>query len=170
MEHNLRGYGFEYISKILLRRQQKNNFIFQMCLFDSVDEILKKYRMSFNESLSDKIGFLKNNWNRCDLVEFELTSKREIIEIRLYEVKTKHMNAKKPYFEMCQSNYIAMNQATKELNIPVFFASIIMFENWRFSLNCIPYKNGKIRTFTHYKEKIDEKTQDELLQELLNGT
>jgi len=61
-DYNLRGYSFEYISRILLRRERKNNFIFMMVRFDSIDEILRKYRLNTANYSLEKIAYVGANW------------------------------------------------------------------------------------------------------------
>ncbi len=153
-QHNLRGYGFEYISKVLLRRTQKNNFIFQLCLFDSIEEILTKYRLRVSPKYIEFIEYAKEEWNRCDLIEFNFemqNDERVITHIMCYDVKTKHMNAKRDYFEVCISNDKFMRNI-QTLGVDAKIISVVLFENWRFSLNIFDYNKSRIRTFSHYKK------------------
>jgi len=49
-EHNLRGYVFENISRVLVRRERKNNFIFLVNRYDTLEEIASKYRLTFKDN------------------------------------------------------------------------------------------------------------------------
>ena len=152
-EHNLRGYAFEYIAKVVLRRQQKNNFIFPTVLFDNIDEISKKYRFNYTDNLCTFIDLLRREWKRCDLIEFKCQDKKNrlVYKINVYEVKTKIHSVKRDYFEICLSNH-KFYQECNRLNVPTHIVSIIIFENWRFSFNIIPYEKVKKRIYTHYKK------------------
>lgn len=148
-DYNLRGYTFEFISKIMLRRQRKNNFIFQGCQFDSVDEILHKYRLQAQEKVVPHIECLRELGLRCDLIEFVCTHRR-IEKIIVYEVKTKHHKVKRDYFEMCVSNHKFFKRCA-EKGIETVMISIILFEDWKFSFNAFPYKKARIQTYSNHK-------------------
>lgn len=151
MDFSLRGYSFEYIAKILIRRNNNNNFIFQTCQFDSIREILTKYKLKPSEKTKSIVEYLEIEWNRCDLLEFILDDARNIENIIFYEVKTKINTAKRKYFELCQSNKSFLDFiATK--GYTAYLVSIILYERWRFSLNCIPYEKAEIVSYTNYKK------------------
>ncbi|MGM5480537.1 MAG: hypothetical protein ACQESC_03695, partial [Nanobdellota archaeon] len=99
-EHNLRGYAFEYISRVLVRRQRENNFIFLVNRYDSLDEIARKYRLTFNDK--EQAEWVSERWGKGDLIEFVCNNKeeREVEKIIIYEVKTKRHGVKRRYFEV----------------------------------------------------------------------
>ncbi|MFP4656683.1 MAG: hypothetical protein ACLFNK_03845 [Candidatus Woesearchaeota archaeon] len=70
--------------------------------------------------------------------------KRNILDIEFYEVKSKLLNSKRDYFDMCLSNHRFLRETIK-LGYNPKLASIIIFENWKYSINVIPYKNTKRR-------------------------
>lgn len=86
-ETNLRGYAFEFVAKALLRRQQKNNFIFELSQFDPIDEILLKYRLNTTSKITPTIELLRKEWNKCDLLEFILNNKKTEISKTLNFMK-----------------------------------------------------------------------------------
>ncbi|MFP4111418.1 MAG: hypothetical protein ACLFPQ_04665 [Candidatus Woesearchaeota archaeon] len=156
-EHNLRGYAFEHVAKIVLRREKKNNFIFQVVQFDSIDDIINKYRISIDKSKKRLLYFIKYlrvEWGRCDLLEFVLNNKHDRVleNIVVYEVKSKIHTVKRSYIEMCQSNHIFV-QNCRKLLIDVTVVSIMLFDRWRFSFNLIPYEKLNVRIYSNYKEK-----------------
>jgi hypothetical protein len=155
MDYNLRGYSFEYIAKILLRRTNKNNFIFQLAQFDSIEEILTKYRFRYDENINQILEILRTDWNRCDLIEFEIDDNfnRNIKQIILYEVKTKFYKVDRDYFEFCTSNFKFMDKCTKE-NIPTKIISIVLFENWRFSFNLFEFSAVKKKIYSNFKKAL----------------
>jgi hypothetical protein len=158
LENNLRGYGFEYMVKILLRRQHKHNFIFQLCQFDSIQEIITKYRLRLPYTFAEFRNEAMLNWNKCDLIEFVLDSKfnRNVLRIVCYDVKTKHVNAEKPFFEVCHSNHEFMTKIS-QFGVSTQIASVVIFENWKFSLNLFDYSKARIRVFSNFKKpKLDQ--------------
>lgn len=151
-EYNLRGYAFEYISKITLRRQNKNNFIFQLSGFDSINEIINKYKLKITEKYEEFVNYLNIEWNKCDIIEFRINNKDERIvnEIIMYEVKTKFHKVERDYFEFCLSNHKFMKKC-KEYNIPTKVISIILFEDWRFSFNILEFEKCRKRVYSQFK-------------------
>lgn len=149
---SLRGYSFEYISRILLRREKKNNFIFQLTRFDNVEEIIKKYRL--NTSKLKNFQKLLSQPIRCDLIEFKLNNNKERIveEISFYDVKTRKNESERKYFETCLSNAKFMKKAS-DLGFKTFCISIITFEDWRFSFNIYPYKKVYLRVYNSVSKK-----------------
>ncbi len=149
-DYALRGYTFEFISKILLRRKEKNNFIFQTNQFDSIKEILTKYRLQSNSPvISKQIDFLKEEGLKCDIIAF-YCEERTIKEIVLFEVKTKYHSVQRDYYEMCISNHQFMKKS-KQAGIQTKIISIVLFENWKFSFNIYPYETSPIKTYSNYK-------------------
>jgi len=149
-EYNLRGYSFEYISRIILRRTNNNNFIFQLSNFDSIDELLNKYRLKVTEHHEAFIEFMRQEWNRFDLIEFELNSvneTREILNIIVYDVKSKNNTVERNYFEFCESNFKFMKRCSK-FNIMTKIISIVLFENWKFSFNVFDFEKVPKRIYS----------------------
>lgn len=149
-EHNLRGYAFEYISRVLMRRHQENNFIFLVNRYDSLEEITSKYRLTFKEK--EQANWLSAHWGKGDLIEFVCEKeKREVEQIIIYEVKTKKHGVKRRYFEVCKSDQVFFEEC-KQKGIPVRIASVMIFEDWRFSMNIYPYENARVRTYSNFKK------------------
>lgn len=102
---NLRGYSFEYVVKVMLRRAHKNSFIFQMCFFDSIDELLLKNRLKY-DLVQPIIEYMRLEWGRTDLIEFVLDSKenRNILKINFYDIKNQNQSISSDFFQICLSN------------------------------------------------------------------
>ena len=148
-DNNLRGYTLEYVAKLLLRRERKNNFIFKINNFDNVTEIMSKYRLVYdNEKV---IEFLNNNWRRTDLIEFVLnnTKERLVENIIVYDAKSKKQETKR-VFEFCKSNYRFMSECV-DFNIEAKVASMVVFEDWKMSFNIYNFKDVKKRVYTRFK-------------------
>lgn len=154
-DYNLRGYSFEYIARILLRRQNNNNFIFLSSRFDDLNEILIKYKLQTNNnSTKDILSYINQNWNRFDIIEFKLNNKEErIIEnINIYEVKTKFHTINKNYFEFCISNYKFCHDILLKYNIDIKIISMTLFENWKFSFNIKKFSSSNIKLYSNFKK------------------
>ena len=145
-ERNTRGYVFEYLCKCILRKENNNNFIFMVSQFDSIDEILTKYKAKVNSKHSRIFSLMREDWGRFDLIElvFDDKNTRNILDINLYEVKSKLLNSQRDYFDMCLSNHRFLRECIN-LGYDPKLVSMIIFENWRYSINIIPYKNTKRR-------------------------
>lgn len=103
-DYSLRGYTFEYAAKILLRRQTKNNFIFQTNQFDNIQEVIKKYRLTIPDIFSHLETLYQNfKFTSCDLISFTLnnTKDRIVKSITFFEIKTKSK-----MFTKITSNYV----------------------------------------------------------------
>jgi hypothetical protein len=150
-DYNLRAYAFEYIAKVLLRRQKGNNFIFNSFLFQGIDEIISRYRLHIPDNLSPLVSMLRQEWRRCDLIEFSLdnTNDRNVIDILCYDVKSKWHAVHRRYGS-CISNAKFMN-AYQSLGGQCFVISMVLFENWRISFNVYPYSEVRMREFTNFK-------------------
>lgn len=150
----LRATVFENAARILLKREEGNNFIFIPYLFDSIDELQKKYRLKFPSKFDSLLKLFKTEWKRCDLIEFVLNNTKErIVEnILFFEVKTKLNTVERPYFEQCPSNHKFMQDVHK-MGYKTYFISVVVFDNWRFSFNILPYQTQKIRVRTRFVAK-----------------
>jgi hypothetical protein len=135
----------------MLRRANKNNFIFQVCQFDSIDELITKYRLKPKSRVLSLISYLRQEWKRFDIIEFILDIDRNIEDIIFYEVKTKLHTVHRDYFEICKSNKVFLDTVSNE-GWKTKIISIILFENWRFSFTSIPYHNVQIRTYSNHKK------------------
>jgi len=126
-----------------------------MVRFDGLDEIIKKYRMKTTIYPKEKLNFIRNSWKSCDLIEFVLEDKveRVIKEIRLYDAKTKFHLVQRDYFETCEKNHHFMSTAEEVFNISANIISIILFEEWRFSFNILPYAKQRIRIYNSVHKK-----------------
>jgi len=151
---HLRGAIFEDGTRILLRRQCKNNFIFCVNKFDSLIEIVDKYKLNCNH-IKDSFSFFQVNPCLCDLVEFIIdnTVSRNVIKINFYDVKTKDFYSKRKYFDACVSNHEFMKQM-KKLGFDVFIVSIILFDNWKFSFNIHEYNSVFLKVHDSTTKKI----------------
>jgi hypothetical protein len=149
-ELTVRGVVFERGCLILLRRRNKNNFIFLTKRFDSIHEIITKYR--FNCILvKDLISFVDDNFG-CDIIEFVIdsVSSRAVLKINFYEVKTRRFDAKRKYFETCLSNYEFMTNSSSS---GIFLISCVLFKNWDFSFNVYDYADVLIRVYNSVENK-----------------
>ncbi|MFA6073232.1 MAG: hypothetical protein WC758_03915 [Candidatus Woesearchaeota archaeon] len=151
---HLRGAVFEDGARILLRRELENNFIFCVKKFDSLIEIVDKYRLNY-QSIKEEFSFFRVNPCLCDLVEFVLdnTSSRNIIKINFYDVKTRYFNSKRKYFDACISNHEFMKKMQSS-GFGVFIASIILFDKWNFSFNIHNYESVFLKIHDSTTKKI----------------
>jgi hypothetical protein len=146
-DYQLRGAVLENGARILLRREHSNNFIFCCRYFDSIEEIVQKYRLDY----SDIIGLyshIKRNGMHTDLIEFVLADKieRKIISINLYDVKSRVYNSRSPYVEMCKSNYDFMMDM-KTFGCDVFIIELILYPNWIVEMNIERLDDIKLRVY-----------------------
>lgn len=141
-----------------LRHQEKNNFIFQINRFDGIDEILKKYNITITKQVEKQTRLLQQEW-KGDLIELRLIDGRKLVEYRLYDVKTVYETAKKNYFEMCESDLKFFTRAQEE-NISCFLISIVLFKDWKFSFNSLPWKKEIIRKYSNYEKEKEKKLLD----------
>lgn len=152
-EHNLRGYMLEYAARVLLRRERKNNFLFLTSRFDSIDEMLKKYRIEVPLNFEEKINLFRREWNRCDIIEFVFENKKSRIikEIIVYDVKSKLHQVKRNYFEVCESGNKFFKECEK-LKIPTFIISIVILKDWIISFNIYAIKDLILRQYSNFKK------------------
>ena len=152
-EVTVRGAMFEHGSLILLRRKNKNNFIFLVKRFDSLFEIIDKYRFDCSE-IKDLVGFVQSCGILCDLVEFVVDDiiSRKVLNLNFYEVKTRRHDSKRKYFETCFSNYEFMKNVSIR-GSGVFLVGILLFEAWRFSFNVHDYNDTFLRVYYSSENK-----------------
>ncbi|MFP4567566.1 MAG: hypothetical protein ACLFN8_01350 [Candidatus Woesearchaeota archaeon] len=150
---HLRGAVFEDVARILLRRRNENNFIFRVCNFDSLFEIVKKYRFNCS-GIKDVFSFFSVNRCLCDLVEFVVDNveSRNVLKINFYEVKSRRQDAKRNYFESCLSNHNFMVDM-KNRGFGVFVISLVLFDDWRFSFNVYDYGSVLFRVYDSQRNK-----------------
>ena len=154
-DYSLRGYSLEYTSRIMLRRIMKNNFIFQTCRFDTLTEIISKYRIkAIDKTIINLLKFLSINWNKFDLIEFNLNNKEEriLIDINRYEVKTKTLNTKNTPHEVCLSNFKFFNELKNNYFKQIILISVVLLENWTFSLGISIFDLSKVKVYSRYKK------------------
>lgn len=146
-EITVRGAVFEHGSLILLRRRNKNNFVFLVKRFDSLFEIVDKYRFDCS-AVSDLVNFVNCNGCLCDLVEFVVDDvlSRKVVKLNFYEVKTRRFDTKRKYFETCLSNHEFMCNVSG-FGAGTFLVGLILFENWRFSFNVHDYGDTFLRVY-----------------------
>ena len=126
---HLRGAIFEDGARILLIRKNKNNFIFCVNKFDSLNEIVNKYRLNCSH-IKESFSYFQVNPCLCDLVEFVIdnTISRNVLKINFYDVKTRRSDSERKYFEACVSNHDFMKKM-QSMEFGVFIVSILLFEN-----------------------------------------
>ncbi|MCF7865931.1 hypothetical protein K9L67_02650 [Candidatus Woesearchaeota archaeon] len=151
---NLRGRIFETVSRILIRRHQNNNFIFQCSQFSSFEEIIKKYRLNCDK-MPELKDYLQTNKIRADLIEFELNNldERIVKKISFYDVKTRKNNSKRKYYESCVSVHKFMNEVESKFKCNNYILSILIFEDWKFSFNIYQYDEVLLRIYNSVKKK-----------------
>lgn len=150
---HLRGAVMEDGARILLRRMNENNFIFRVTNFDSLFEIVEKYRLDCSNIMSS-FSFFRVNRCLCDLVEFVVddTSSRKVLTINFFEVKSRRSNTKRKYFENCLSNHDFMMKM-KEFGFGTFVVSLVLFDNWHFSFNVYLYDSVLMRVYDSSQNK-----------------
>ena len=153
----LRGCLFEHVGRILLRREKQHNYIFATRQFDSFNQIIERYNLTVISLSKHKCDFIENGIHRFDLLEFILDSEKNIIDLVVYDVKTKHHYIKKSYFEFCQSNKQFMDTASQKYEIKAYVISMVLFENWKCSFNIYDYNKIKVHTYKYRPRKIIQK-------------
>ena len=146
-EVTVRGAVFEHGSLILLRRMNKHNFIFLVKRFDSLFEIIDKYRFDCS-GVKELVNFVQSSGILCDLVEFVVDDvvSRRVLRLNFYEVKTRRHDSKRKYFETCLSNHEFMKNVFN-FGAGVFLVGILLFEDWRFSFNVHDYNDAFLRVY-----------------------
>lgn len=155
-DYNLRGYAFEYIARIMLRREQKNNFIFLTWRFDDFSELLKKYRIHASEEWTETIALLNSHWRCSDIVALDLEFNGEMRLLRkicVYDAKTKFHKVKRNYFEMCEKDYSFFKMFEVLHPKSTYIISMILFDRWRFSFNILHFSRQNIRIYNSQKNK-----------------
>lgn len=149
-EHNLRGYGFEHIARMLLRRTKKNNFIFNVMSFNSLEELTYKYKLKIDFD----VNFISINWGKGDLIEFVLDNikNRNVQKINFYDVKTQTKINLRNYFEFCKSDDI-FYKSCLENSFEVFVVSIILNGFWNFLFSIKDFEKCKKRIYSNFKKK-----------------
>lgn len=149
-EPQLRGYMLEYVAKVLLRRSTKNNFIFLVQQFDSVGEIISKYRLDCS-GLPAQADFLMSGRCRADIIAFTVDSvtARKVTGIQLYDVKSTIHSARKEYFEYCVSNHEYAKCALGN-GLGVFVVSLVLFEQWKLIFNIFSFEKVSVRRYTRH--------------------
>jgi hypothetical protein len=152
-DYPLRGYTIENMARIILRRKKDNNFIFCCQHFDSVDEIINKYRLECS-NVTLIVNDLNRNGLKSDLIEFVLEniSSRKVLGINFYDVKSRLFNTLRKYSEMCISNYEFM-QNFKSLGCQVFVISVLLYENWCFDFEIYELDNISLRIYDSSAKK-----------------
>lgn len=154
-DFSLRGYSFEYIAKVLLRRKKKNNFIFQTNQFDDIDELLKKYRFEYNqERISQAIACMQKEGLKGDLIEFIVEKneeKRVISDMLFYDVKTKYCTVKSPgYYEMCKSDMVYFKEMKKR-GFSCQIISVLLLPSWEFTFTLVDFRPNIVRVYSRFR-------------------
>jgi len=152
-DYQLRGRIFEHVARILVRRRNGNNFIFVCSAFDSIDEIIAKYRLDCCR-FEGVVRFLSRNGLKSDLIEFVLDDSvgRVVSAINFYDVKSRLYNSVRDYSEMCISNFEFLCDAEK-MGCGAFVAPITIFRNWRFDLSVEKFKGFHLRVYDSQEKK-----------------
>lgn len=155
-EKPMRGCLFENLSKIIVRRIQKHNFIFVTRQFDSLKQILERYNLKSSDQFQRKLDFIKENFHRFDLLEFKLSQSKEINDLIIYDVKTKYYSVKRSYFEFCKSNYDFLCEYQDKYAGKIKIASIVMFRHWNCDMQIFNFDRTRCRIYK-YRAKINKK-------------
>lgn len=144
-EYNLRGYAFQHIIRMVLRRQNKNNFIFCINQHDGLDEFRTKCKLKIEKNLLDI------EWGKGDLIVFIVNNVEERIvkEIILYEVKTRNANRLIQYLEICRSdNAFYKKCVLKGIRVKVVETKI--YRDWIFDMYIDDYYKFSIQVYSRY--------------------
>jgi hypothetical protein len=152
-DYPLRGSTLENTARILLRRRNKHNFIFCCRQFDSIDEIITKYKLDCSK-ITLAVNDLRCNGLHSDLIEFYMEDKinRIVLNISFYDVKSRIIQSPFKYFEMCISDYEFMNHIQK-LDCNAYIISILLFEDWRFDFEIYAFNKARIRVYDSSEKK-----------------
>ncbi|MBS1266982.1 MAG: hypothetical protein MAG795_00952 [Candidatus Woesearchaeota archaeon] len=138
---NYRGYSFEIFAERYIRKKRKNNFIFRTDRFKSLKQLVDYYRLDL--SGISNIEIIEDYYYNVDIIEFVLrdTDTRRVDSVGFYEVKTKVHKRKRliEIYKKTDERYKRLIQ----LGFIVKLVNIILFENWRFSINIYNYKDFK---------------------------
>jgi hypothetical protein len=146
-DYPLRGTILENGARILLRRMNKNNFIFHCRYFDSIDEIISKYRLNFSDN-SIIVEDIRCNGMHSDLIEFVLNNniERKIMKINFYDVKSKVYNAERKFFEMCVSDYEFFCRM-KSAESGTFVIIMIILPDWNLDVQIKEFQDIPLRVY-----------------------
>jgi len=144
---------FEELARMLLRKKEKNNFIFSTRSFDSLNDLCSKYKLDISLLDIEIIDFLMNNLHSVDLVGFYLKDldSRLIEFVKMFEVKTKNNNSESG-FDLCFSSYDAY-AFLKRKNVEVKLLSFVLFDDWNYSFNIYDINLDSFKKYTRYKLK-----------------
>lgn len=146
-DYPLRGHTLEHTARILLRRKNMNNFIFVCNMYDSVSELIQKYRLNC-KNISQIVDFILQDKWRSDLIEFVLnnTKDRVVERINFFDVKSKVSNSKRKLMDVCLSNHKFMLNAER-IGCGAFIVSLILLNNWKFTFEVLSYKALNLRVY-----------------------
>ncbi len=146
-DYPLRGATLENTARILLRRRNEHNFIFCCRQFDSVDDIITKYKLDCT-NVMPAVNELLCNGLHSDLIEFYIEDKinRKVLSINFYDVKSRIIQSPYKYFEMCVSDYDFMAHIQK-FGCQTSIISMLLFENWRFDFEVYNFNRARIRVY-----------------------
>lgn len=152
-DYPLRGATLENMARMLLRRNNDNNFIFGCRNFDSIDEIICKYRLDCS-AIATIVDELRCNGVHSDLIEFcfEDMIDRKITRINFYDVKSRIIQSPFQYFEMCVSDY-EFFERERVLGCGVFIVSLLLFENWCLDFAIYDFHKARIRVYDSAAKK-----------------
>jgi hypothetical protein len=150
----MRGCLFENVAKIILRRIQKHNYIFLTRQFDSLQQIVDRYKLKINSDMKPTMSFIESNFSKSDILEFKIDEEKVIHKILVYDAKTKYFTIKRDYFEFCKSNFEFLIQLQDIYNITVKVVSITLYKSWSCSVAVKDFDRNNTRVYTYHKKKI----------------
>ncbi len=150
-EINMCGYAFEYIARIILRRQRKNNFIFLVNRFDSIQKIVEKYRFDVGK-VHKVMTYLARSKCRCDVIEFIVDAQRQVQDIVFYEIKTTR-STRRLNLDVCQSSYAFMKLMQDTFSCDFYVVQIQLLSNWNFTCAVFPASSCSLRIYNSQTSK-----------------
>ncbi len=100
------------------------------------DKYVRTFGKYYNGS---QINFLLQNWHSIDCLEIVFKDGKK--ELRIYEIKTKNEYEKKLYFKpKITASTIEIYNKARSLGFSVYFAEILLKENWNYETNLSKFK------------------------------
>ncbi|HYD03626.1 MAG TPA: hypothetical protein VEC16_04980 [Alphaproteobacteria bacterium] len=146
-DYPLRGVMIENMARIVLRRSKNNNFIFGCRYFDSIDEIISKYKLDCSEVLRI-VNFIRSAGLKTDLIEFDVYDKisRKVKSINFYDVKSKIRGAVREYFDICVTSFEFLENISR-LGGGAFIITVLIDFKWQVNMEIFPLLDAKIRIY-----------------------
>ncbi|MBU1202075.1 MAG: hypothetical protein KJ583_05940 [Nanoarchaeota archaeon] len=146
-----RAVVFEELARMLIRKEENNNFIFSTRSFDSFNDLCSRYKLDISLLDIELIDFLMNHLHSVDLVGFYLkdNDSRLIESVKMFEVKTKN-HTNKSGFDLCFSSYDAY-AFLKRKGVDVKLLSFVLFDDWHYSFNIYDINLESFKKYSRYK-------------------